>query len=560
MPNHRADPAELERLFARRLLSRRQFVAGLAALGMTASSIEALVGATGEAAAQTAPAAPARYLVLIVLDAFRPDYMSLQSMPTVAALAGAGTSYDQAWVGQVESYTPTGHASLSTGCMPKHTGVLGFEWRDPATQKEALDGWPPGTLAGDLDRDLRQSGVDSIALSVKKSDVQAKVVAISSEKAYAADALGGWAADYILHYQKDRTSKTMVPAAVAGHTPPTSFFARPGLTEKLPLGHFSDWDYLSTVLAVESIAEFRPRVLMVNMPSADYYGHPYGGPATPAVFQQVTAGVDRNIGRIVQAYKDAGIYDQTLFVVTADHGMVPNTRAVDGPLTKQVVKSTGDYMFHTGGTAAYIYLNAPAGGTPQTQAKAVALAMARVPNVSGAYYLVESHGKIYYDLAPGQPIDKALNAANHYLLGTFVGPRAPDVVAAFRENTIGSTLKSAHGDHGGLNWGAQHVPLIFSGPGVAPGVVSHFPARLIDVAPTVLRLLGLQGQGMDGMVLADAFQIPAAGEVAVQTAAVASLSAFQSALMQQSVNNINEDAAAHLQPPPSLPLNPTSHP
>jgi hypothetical protein len=37
--------------------------------------------------------------------------------------------------------------------MPKHDGVLGFEWRDPKSQREVLDGWPPGILAGALDRD-----------------------------------------------------------------------------------------------------------------------------------------------------------------------------------------------------------------------------------------------------------------------------------------------------------------------------------------------------------------------------------------------------------------------
>jgi arylsulfatase A-like enzyme len=323
------------------------------------------------------------------------------------------------------------------------------------------------------------------------------------------------------------------------------------LEQKLPLSHFTDWDYLSTVLALAAIAEFRPRVLMVNFPGADVYGHPYGGPATPAVFNQVVAGVDRNIGRIVQAYKDAGIYDQTVFVVTADHGMVPNPRAVDGALTRAVVRRAGgDYLFHTGGTAAYIYQNNPGG------ARAVAQAMAGVPGVVGAYYLVESGNKHYYDRAPGVRIDPALDAAHRFLLGTFVGPRAPDVVAPFRENTIGTKSSAAHGDHGGLNWGAQYVPLILSGPGVAMGVVSHFPARLIDVAPTVLGLLGLAPRAMDGVVLADALSNATGQEVAAQQSRWPSLLARQTALLQQSADNIAEDARSHLVPPASLPLRP----
>jgi predicted AlkP superfamily pyrophosphatase or phosphodiesterase len=537
-------------LYARGDLSRRQFIAGLAALGLTAGGIEALVG-VGTPPTAEAAVPIARYLVLIVLDAFRPDYIPLASMPALSALASTGVTYDRAWVGQIESLTPAAHATIASGCWPKHTGVLGFEWRDPATQKEALDAWPPDVRAGLLERDLRQSGVDSITLAIKNNDRGARVVAISSEKVYAADAIGGWAADYILYYRRDKHGSVLVPAGVPHHTPPASFFSRPGLDEKMPLRHFTDWDYLSTVLALAAVAEFRPRALLVNLPSADYYGHPYGGPASPAVFQQVVGGVDRNIGRIVQAYKDAGIFDQTLFVVAADHGMVPNVRSVDGALTKSVVgQAGGEYLFHTGGTAAYIYLR------NGRKAKAVAQAMAQVPNVAGAYYLVEKGGRHYYDRAPGMTIEPGLDAAHRFLLGTFVGPRAPDVVVPFRENTIGSKLSAAHGDHGGLNWGAQHVPLVLSGPGVASGVVSHFPARLVDIAPTVLRLLGLPAGPMDGVVLADGLAGATAQEVAAQTARLPVLTARQSALIQQSLDNVAEDTQAQLAPPPALPAHP----
>jgi hypothetical protein len=147
-------------------------------------------------------------------------------------------------------------------------------------------------------------------------------------------------------------------------------------------------------------------------------------------------------------------------------------------------------------------------------------------------------------------IDPALNAANHFLLGTFEGPRAPDVVVPFRENTIGSALKTAFGEHGGLNWGAQHVPLILSGAGVAPGRVSPFPARLVDIAPTVLRILGLPAGQMDGVVLADGLAYATAQDIAAQTALTPSLTAVQAALAQQSANNIAEDEHGSLAPPP----------
>lgn len=509
--------------------------------------IEGLLGA-GTPAAEAQTSQP-QYVVMIVLDAFRPDYMNLAPMPNLSRLMASGTVYDNAWVGQLESETPTGHASLSTGAYPRHDGVLGFEWRDPITGKEALDGWPPAVLSGQLEEDLRASGANSLPLAFKAANPASRVVAISSEKVYAADALGGWAADYILYHQRTGPKKEfLVPGAVPGHAPPADFFHAPHLTAHLPMKLFSQWDYLSAMLAINAVAHFKPRLLMVNLPGADVYGHPYGGPATPSVFRQVAVGLDNNIGRIVDAYKSAGIYDQTLFVVTADHGMVPNDRAVDGAITKAAIAAAGgQYLFHTGGTAAYIYLKNP------TSSPNVAKKMATIPGVVTAYYRTSLTGD--YQRVPGS-LDSTLDAAYRYMIDTFVGDTSPDVIAPFHENTIGTKASTAHGDHGGTNWGAQHIPLVLSGPGVRPGAVSHHPARLVDVAPTILRLMNYPVTDMDGAVLADAFIEPAVQDTVSQTSLARLLSPLQSALTGQAQEDIAQDQKLGLKPPPSAPARP----
>lgn len=541
---------ELERLFTRGQLSRRQFALALGALGMTAGGLAGLLGVVPESAA--AETGTARYLVLIVLDAFRPDYMNLAPMPALTALMRRGTSFDRAWVGQLESETPTGHASLSTGSLPNRNGIIGFEWRDPKSGHEVLDGWPKGVVAGKMERDLREAGAPSIPFAVKAADPTAKVVALSSEKVYAAMAMGGWAADFILYHQRGtKQDPTVLPRGIPGHEPLDNFFARPKLRTRLPMKHFTDWDYLSSMLALAALQEYRPRVLMVNLPGADFYGHTYGGPASPAVMRQIVAGLDRNIDRIVGAYKAAGIYDQTVFVVTADHGMVPNARSVDGSITKAAVRGAGgQYLFHTGGTAADIYLANTRGVRP------VAQAMTRVPNVVGSYFQVNTNGRYEYVPVGGQKISPALDAAYRHLLGTIAGPTAPDIVAPFRENTVGSGIKVAYGDHGGLNWGAQSIPLILSGPGVKAGALSHFPARLIDVAPTALRLLGVPIGAMDGVVLADSVVTATASDVAAQLGLAPSLTSLQDSLIETSAADMAEDAKSHVVPPPSRPVSP----
>jgi hypothetical protein len=56
------------------------------------------------------------------------------------------------------------------------------------------------------------------------------------------------------------------------------------------------------------------------------------------------------------------------------------------------------------------------------------------------------------------------------------------------------------GQHGGLGRNEQRPFLFVSGGGFVPGV-RHSRSSLIDIAPTVLRHLGLAADGMDGRPL-----------------------------------------------------------
>src|SRR5579884_174672 len=89
------DRDALERLAQRGHISRRQFVAGLAALGLSSTAIADIAGHLTNPG--TVDAAVPEYVVLIVLDGFRADYRGLVDMPALAALERSGTSYTRAW-------------------------------------------------------------------------------------------------------------------------------------------------------------------------------------------------------------------------------------------------------------------------------------------------------------------------------------------------------------------------------------------------------------------------------------------------------------------------------
>ncbi|MEC7211313.1 MAG: alkaline phosphatase family protein, partial [Pseudomonadota bacterium] len=60
---------------------------------------------------------------------------------------------------------------------------------------------------------------------------------------------------------------------------------------------------------------------------------------------------------------------------------------------------------------------------------------------------------------------------------------------------------AGHGSHGGMGAYETRPFLTISGGGFAPGTVEHGTSRLIDIAPTILRHLGLPRDGVDGLAL-----------------------------------------------------------
>lgn len=72
------------------------------------------------------------------------------------------------------------------------------------------------------------------------------------------------------------------------------------------------------VLAEKYIKEKKPTLLAVCWDHPDHEGHTYGW-GSPE-YHEILKEMDRQIARVIKATKDAGIYDDTIFIVTSDHG------------------------------------------------------------------------------------------------------------------------------------------------------------------------------------------------------------------------------------------------
>ncbi len=495
----------------------------------------------------------AKYIVLICLDSCRLDYLTLAPTPNIDKLKAEGTFYTNAWVGQLCNDTPPGHASMVTGRFGKNTSVLSFNWRDArllpsdwdfrvkvseivmglvkATNWTDLGMWYlqnvvrksieqnfitsyENVVAGMINNFVKESGSVSIGSLYKKAHPGTKVAAVSCDKWYACAALAADDADITVFCE-------------AKGAPPVGYndvskLKPAGVMEKLPPAYIlndaslvRDWkderdsDTWATDVAIKLIEKTAPEVLLINLPAIDDAGHEYGGIDAPQKMGAVIANADLQVGRIVDAYKKAGKYDETLFVIISDHGMTPFTLTSSQDALDRVLLKAGNFA----NSSTHIYLL-----FPETAADtAEVITTAGLTGINGAYYKVkQADGKYTYEpsATTAKRITGDLDKCWRYLLDTYAGATSPDIELVMTENShLDWTMfghKPYRAQHDATTWLVQGNILLFAGPGVNKGAVSESPARLVDVAPTVLAVMGIMPERMDGIVLSDALQSPTA--------------------------------------------------
>lgn len=76
----------------------------------------------------------------------------------------------------------------------------------------------------------------------------------------------------------------------------------------------------TTLVAIDYIKEHTPDFTFIHLDHVDHYGHSIGH-GTPAYYHAVEK-ADSLIGEIIQATKDAGTFEETVFIISSDHGGV----------------------------------------------------------------------------------------------------------------------------------------------------------------------------------------------------------------------------------------------
>ena len=116
----------------------------------------------------------------------------------------------------------------------------------------------------------------------------------------------------------------------------------------------------------EMIKKYKPAITFVALNEPDEVGHQIGHD-TPAYYDSLRV-IDENVGKVIQATKEAGIYDETIFILTTDHGGVGKGHGgrslleYEGPfiICGKGVKNIGEFkesmmQYDIAATTAYIF-------------------------------------------------------------------------------------------------------------------------------------------------------------------------------------------------------------
>ena len=213
--------------------------------------------------------------------------------------------------------------------------------------------------------------------------------------------------------------------------------------------------------------------------------------------------------------RELGQLDETLVVLTTDHGGQPSKRfhgvneagrgnfnwyygatqngtfLAPSPSLAPLI-ATGNVRFTYQDSAIRTWLT----DTSDDAKRQAARVMATLPSVIATYRLDGRR----YRLVNANPKAMSLSEGVYWLLrgqeivDTMAAPYAADVVGLLKDNTSYGVA----GDHGGAQRPVQEIPIVFAGAGVGPRD-SHYPLRSVDILPTVLRKMGIKaGPGLDG--------------------------------------------------------------
>jgi predicted AlkP superfamily pyrophosphatase or phosphodiesterase len=454
-----------------------------------------------KAGAEPKPNGSAQHVVVVVWDGMRPDFISPQFCPNLYSLATNGTLFRRHHPVYI-STTEVNGAALATGANPGKNGVQANSDFRPSLNfmgtfaTEGLDAVRRGDLltggqyltAPTLAEILQGAGIRTVTAG-------GKPVALFHDRTYrkTSDAAKG--------SQTLFEGKTIPRALLDSLNKANDDKTFPG-TITIPNTAQDNWTTraLTRGLWKDGIPKYT--LLWLSDPDKSQHDSGVGSPNALAGIESS----DNNLGSVIKALKDKGVYEKTDIFVVSDHGF---STISAGPDIAAIIKK----QKFPGGSK----LEDPEPGDVIT----VGL------GGSAIFYVVERDESVARRLVEFlQTTDFAgVIFSRKPLEGTFplesvgyssASQDSPDVIVSLRwtgeRNEFGAPgyLTSAggtrgKGSHGSLSRYDMNNTLVAAGPDIKKGLINDVPSGNIDLAPTILWLLGVSpASPMDGRVLHEA--------------------------------------------------------
>jgi hypothetical protein len=442
--------------------------------------------------------------LVLVVDGLRPDAIDRAITPTIARLRDEGVLCVPAHAA-LPSVTRVNGAAIVTGQQPGTSGLVGNEIYAPAVAA----GEPVRTSDGRGLQQLARSSGSLLACPSMASRVQtagARFVSVGSGSSGSALLLNADASaghGVMINTDQPREGVPLaIPAAIEDEI---VALLGPPPAKARGASYLDTMAYAAAVIDRYVLPELAPDVLVFWVTEPDHSQHVFGL-GSPRATSALRA-ADRTVAMVLESVIRDGRQDPNVLVLS-DHGFSTVSGAIDVASEliraglKDDLQSDDVVVANTGMAAIYVRdrdADLIAAITRWLHSRPWAEVVFTAPDRPG-----------------GEPGTGAVEGTfSTSWLGHVGGEREADVLVALpwstRANRYGvegdSVALERHGqagyaaDHGNLAPHEIRSTMIGWGPAFAARRRSFVPAGNLDVAPTVLHLLGVAAPELDGRVL-----------------------------------------------------------